>query len=106
MRKYKSDVYLVNTGWQGGAYGTGERISIKLTRQIITDILSGDLVKQEFVHNDLLNLKTPKSIENPASTWNSPNEYENQAKELIGLFKQNIKKFDISNQDILNAGPR
>lgn len=93
LAKYKSRVYLVNTGWQGGAYGTGERISIKLTRQIISDILSGKMDKQEHVKNELLNLDVPKNMDDPRDLWSDKDEYDKKAKELLDLFAENFKRF-------------
>lgn len=110
LRKYVtecgSQVYLVNTGWQGGPFGVGERISIKLTRQIITDILTGALDGEEYKHNALLNLDTPQKFDNPRDSWDNKEEYDRKAAELIQLFKDNFNKFTAAGRGVINAGPR
>ncbi|MFH1781491.1 MAG: phosphoenolpyruvate carboxykinase (ATP) [Patescibacteria group bacterium] len=105
-QKYKSQVYLVNTGWTGGAYGTGERISIKLTRQIITDILSGKMDKAEFVKNERLNLMVPKDMQDPRETWADKDAYDKQSQELIKLFKDNFNQFPNAPKEVVEAGPQ
>ncbi|MBU0732228.1 phosphoenolpyruvate carboxykinase (ATP) [Patescibacteria group bacterium] len=106
VSKYNSQVYLVNTGWIGGAYGVGERISIKLTRQIITDILTGVLDKDEYKHNGLLNLDTPAKLDDPRDSWENKDEYEKKAADLITLFKENFKKFPDADVGVISAGPQ
>ncbi|KAG5459156.1 MAG: ATP-utilizing phosphoenolpyruvate carboxykinase [Olpidium bornovanus] len=62
MAHHKTDVYLVNTGWNGGAYGSGKRISLKHTRAIIDAIHNGELKKAEFENYPVFNLPIPKRL--------------------------------------------
>ena len=61
LRKHKSNVYLVNTGWSGGAYGVGERLPLDKTRACIRSILDGSIQNSEFVKEDeLFGFQVPK----------------------------------------------
>ena len=112
--KYNTKVYLVNTGWTGGAYGTGSRMKLKFTRAMITAALNGELEKAEFVHNDLFNLDVPQScpdvpseIMNPRDTWADKEAYDAQAKKLAGMFYKNFtEKYPNMPENIKKAGPQ
>lgn len=113
LEKHDTAVFLVNTGWIGGAYGTGHRISIKDTRAIITAILEGKLNKAECRHDKIFNLYIPKSVpgvsENildPSFSWTSKNFYFDSAKKLATLFVENIKKYPGITAAIKNSGPK
>jgi len=100
VNKYKSRVYLINTGWIGGAYGVGKRISIKDTRKIVDAVLGGKLDKQKCYHDKIFNLDVPikvpgvkKEILKPRNLWPDKNEYDKKAQELAALFVENFKKF-------------
>lgn len=112
VKEANCQVYLVNTGWTGGAYGEdGERFSIPTTRAIIHAILSGGL---ENCPTEILpgfNMIIPKSapkldskLLNPKNTWKNPKAYETQAKILMKKFRENFVKFEVSDS-IRNAGP-
>jgi phosphoenolpyruvate carboxykinase (ATP) len=88
----------VNTGWQGGPYGLGKRISIPYTRAMITAALSGELAKQDFKTEPVFNLQVPQScpdipaeILDPRGQWKNPDDYDVAAQKLASLFKENFK---------------
>lgn len=113
LKKYEAKTFLVNTGWIGGAYGTGKRISIDDTRNIITAILSGKLNEVPCRHDKIFNLYVPvsipgvdKKILDPSLTWKDKSLYYNSAKKLARLFVENIKKFPDVHESIINSGPK
>ncbi len=111
IKKYKSDVYLINTGWIGGAYGTGKRISIADTRAIVTAVLE-NTIPEEYRHDPIFNLSIPKKIPGiasklltPKNLWKDKTAYDTKAKELAGLFVDNFKKYTDISPKITKAGP-
>ncbi|MGH8541930.1 MAG: phosphoenolpyruvate carboxykinase (ATP), partial [Stenotrophobium sp.] len=99
MQKQKARCILLNTGWTGGAHGTGKRISIKLTRALLNAALNGDLDHVETETHPVLNLKMPKSCPgvptemlNPRNTWADKASYDTQAVKLRDMFRDNFKK--------------
>ena len=115
MQKIEKDnvpVYLVNTGWTGGAYGVGKRFSIPVTRRVIKAIQQGELIGAKTEHLETLNLNIPSSVSgiddnivNPIKAWGNKENYEKEARNLAKKFKENIKKFNLSSE-ILVAGPQ
>jgi len=114
MMEHKSNAYLVNTGWIGGAYGVGKRIDITATRNIITAILEGYLENVEYEKLPVFNLYIPKQIPgvdekllNPANAWNTKEDYINQAKMLASKFINNFNKFTDKEEGkrLIEAGP-
>jgi phosphoenolpyruvate carboxykinase (ATP) len=98
MEKHKARCILLNTGWSGGPYGVGKRMSIKLTRALLNAALNGDLDHVETEVNPVLNLKMPKSCPgvpsemlNPRNTWADKAAYDEQAVKLRDMFRQNFK---------------
>lgn len=109
--EHKSRVFLVNTGWTGGAYGVGKRMSLKHTRTMVRAALSGELDNVETETSATFGLEIPKVIDgvptevlNPRNAWSDPAEYDAKAKELSQLFKENFKKFTHVSEDILQKG--
>ena len=93
-------VYMVNTGWFGGAYDIGQRISISETRTIIKTILSGKLKKTKFIKEPVFGLSIPNRIKGvgkellkPWLGWPDPAAYDRQAKKLKKLFDKNAESF-------------
>jgi phosphoenolpyruvate carboxykinase (ATP) len=112
--KQDAQVYLVNTGWTGGAYGEGgSRFSIPTTRAIISAIQSGVLRDIDTKHIDGLNLQVPvavpgvdSSLLDPRETWQDRDAYDRHLKELATKFVDNFKKFEGVNEAIIQAGPQ
>lgn len=106
--------WLVNTGWTGGAYGVGERISLKNTRAIIDAIHSGELEKASFQTDETFGLKVPESIAGvdssilwPSNTWKDKDAYQQKAKHLAELFTKNFEAFASGVEEkVLKAGPQ
>ena len=104
MEKNKARCILLNTGWSGGPYGTGKRISIKDTRALLNAALRGDLDegKVQFETHPVFNMRMPTScpgvdakILNPRNTWTDKAAYDVQASKLRDMFRKNFedKKF-------------
>ena len=114
IRKQGSHTWLVNTGWSGGGYGVGKRMSLKYTRAIIDAIHDGSLKGVEFRIDPLFGFQIPKTcngvpdeILNPKSTWPDASAYDAAAVKLAKLFQTNFKKFETaSNEEISSAGPK
>ncbi len=107
-------VWLINTGWSGGAYGTGSRMSLKYTRAMITAALNGELDNVEYLPHSVFGVLKPQScpgvpseILNPRETWADKEAYDKKANELAGLFVKNFEKYaDQANEEILAAAPK
>jgi phosphoenolpyruvate carboxykinase (ATP) len=104
---------LVNTGWTGGPFGVGHRLSIKHTRAIIDGIHSGELAKVPTIQDSHFGLAVPtecsgipSEVLDPKHTWTDEAAYEIQATKLAGLFRENFKKYEAGSSDaIKNASP-
>ena len=99
MQQNQARCILLNTGWSGGAYGTGKRMSLKVTRALLNAALNGELDTVETELQPILNLKMPKScpgvdsaILNPRNTWADKDAYDASATKLRDMFRQNFDK--------------
>ena len=113
LRKHKSNVWLINTGWSGGPYGTGKRINLEYTRAIVNAALVGDLDNVETQTDPIFGLAVPTEIAgvpakvlNPRTTWADPTAYDAQARKLAGMFHDNFEKFGSVEAATKNAGPK
>ncbi|MNQ26776.1 Phosphoenolpyruvate carboxykinase [ATP] [compost metagenome] len=113
MKEANVTVWLINTGWTGGAYGTGSRMKLKYTREMITAALNGELDGVDYVNHDVFGIAIPQScpnvpneILNPRNTWEDPKLYDKKAVELGQKFKANFDKFAaFANPEILAGAP-
>ncbi|QKG28888.1 phosphoenolpyruvate carboxykinase (ATP) [Campylobacter sp. RM16187] len=113
--KHNVNVYLVNTGWSGGAYGVGKRMSIKATRACINAILDGSIRECEFENFEKFNLAIPKELAgvetrllNPINTWENKDEYIAMRDKLAAMFEANFKRYEDVKEGVeyAKAGPK
>lgn len=112
--RYGATCWLVNTGWIGGAYGVGKRISIQYTRTLLNDALSGKLQNVEYYNDPVFGFQVPKSCEgvpsnilNPAESWSNKDQYMQRYRELASRFVDNFKKFESETPlEVIKAGPK
>ena len=113
ITKHSVNCWLVNTGWSGGVYGIGRRISIKDTRTLLNAALSGELEDLEMRKDSNFGFHVPLEVENidsnilnPRNTWQDKNEYDLQAKKLVKMFIDNFVKFESDVEENVRAsGP-
>lgn len=113
MRDHKANVWLVNTGWSGGAYGTGNRMKLGLTRAIIDAIHSGKLASAATVKDPVFGFEivsecagVPGNVLVPKQSWKDAAAYDAMAAKLAGLFKKNFEQFAASvSPQIKSGGP-
>ena len=114
MERHGANAWLVNTGWTGGPYGIGKRMSIKYTRAIIDAIHSGELVDTPTVVEPIFGLNIPMEIAGipdetlvPEKSWPNKIAYEQQARKLARMFQENFAKYaDVADEKIAAAGPK
>lgn len=113
LEKHGGHCYLVNSGWAGGAYGEGKRMSIKTTRACIDAILDGSIQHAEFKKDPVFGFNVPVALDGVdpevldiRSTWADPDAYDKQAKKLAGMYKENFKKYEgKGSMDYTKFGP-
>jgi phosphoenolpyruvate carboxykinase (ATP) len=113
IAEHKVDCWLVNTGWTGGAYGTGKRMPIKATRALLAAALDGSLNNAEFRTDPNFGFAVPvevpgvdTSILDPRSTWADKAAYDAQAQKLVDMFVNNFEKFESHvDHDVKDAAP-
>ena len=108
------NVWLINTGWSGGAFGTGSRMSLKHTRAMITAAMNGELKDVAYVAHPVFGVLVPQTVPNvpsevlnPRDTWADKEAYDKKASELAGLFNKNFEKYAAQASDaIKSAAPK
>jgi phosphoenolpyruvate carboxykinase (ATP) len=109
--EYGARVFLVNTGWTGGEYGTGKRMNLAYTRAMVQAALEGELNNVETVKDEIFGLDiplhvpgVPDEVLQPIKTWASEDAFLKKARELAGKFKENYLKFNNLSPDIDTKG--
>jgi phosphoenolpyruvate carboxykinase (ATP) len=105
---------MVNTGWVGGPYGVGKRISIKHTRTLLNAVLSDALNEVEYYMDPVFGFQVPKTCPDvpedvlyPARSWQNEEDYWKKYKQLASRFVSNMKKFEEDTpQEVIAAGPK
>jgi phosphoenolpyruvate carboxykinase (ATP) len=114
IRRYSVRCYMVNTGWSGGPYGEGERIDLPHTREMVRAAIGGKLDGVETHPDPVFGLNVPESVPgvpdgslDPRETWDDTEAYDEQAKKLASLFKENFSKFESEvDEEVRHAGPQ
>ncbi len=113
MKESGVNVWLINTGWTGGPYGTGRRMKLKYTRAMITAALNNQLEDVAYEKHPIFGLNMPKEcpnvpddVLNPKETWEDKSAYDTKAETLAKSFKTNFEKFEAyANEEILSGAP-
>lgn len=114
MEKHETNVWLINTGWTGGPYGVGERISLKYTRAMISAALRGVLDNVGYRTHSIFGAEIPLScpdvpsvILSPRETWRNDEAFYQKANDLARRFNENFKKFEsYASEEIMAGGPK
>ncbi len=114
LQKHGSQVWLINTGWTGGPYGVGERMSLPYTRAIVTAVLNGELNDVEMREDPTFGFRVPTHVPgvpsevlNPRNTWVDRDAYDAKAADLTRQFAANFENYiDQTSEDVAAAGPR
>lgn len=111
INEFNTEVYLINTGWIGGAYGQGKRIKLSYTREMVNAVIKDKMKNIEFYEHPIFKLfipvtcpNVPDEILNPRDIWRDKEAYDKSALELAERFAENFKKFKDVSEDISNAG--
>ena len=113
IAKHGARVWLVNTGWTGGPYGTGSRMKLAYTRAMVRSALSGALDKVKYVKDPVFGFEVPTSVPDvpadvlsPRGTWADPAAYDAQAKKLATMFRENFEQYRMQvPASVAGAGP-
>jgi phosphoenolpyruvate carboxykinase (ATP) len=114
LTQHNAKVWLVNTGWSGGAYGTGKRMKLSYTRSMVRAALAGALDRAPTTTDAIFGLAVPKAVPDVPSavldargTWSDGAAYDAQARKLAGMFRENFARFgDQVSAAIAGAGPK
>ncbi len=109
--EHNANVFLVNTGWTGGEYGSGSRMKLSYTRSMVQAALEGELNHVETVQDAIFGLNipvhvagVPDEVLQPQKTWSNPQSYQQKARELATKFRENFKKFTEVAEEIAEKG--
>lgn len=113
IKEHETNVWLINTGWTGGSYGTGKRIALAYTRAMIKAALHSQFVHAQMETHRIFNFSmplycqdVPTGILNPRNTWDDKNQYDAKAKQLAAEFNRNFEKYrNGTDAEVANAGP-
>jgi phosphoenolpyruvate carboxykinase (ATP) len=110
IRKYKTNVWLINTGWSGGVYGIGQRIKLPITRALIRSAINDQLENVPMHEDAIFRLMVPDfcpgvpvEILRPRTQWRDPDAYDRQARLLVEKFKENIREYIECVPDLLDT---
>ena len=114
VERYGTKCWLVNTGWVGGPYGTGKRISIRHTRNLLNAVLDGALDSVEYYRDPVFGFEVPKTCPEvpedvlyPARAWHREADYWKKYKQLAARFIDNMNKSEQGTPpEVIAAGPR
>jgi phosphoenolpyruvate carboxykinase (ATP) len=113
MRRHRVDAWLVNTGWSGGGFGVGQRMSLRHTRSIVEAITEGGLRDVPYQPDPRFGIAipaacpgVPSKILQPRETWVDPAAYDREASMLADRFRKNFERFGGVSTTIRDAGPR
>lgn len=111
MKKHAANVWLVNTGWSGGAYGTGKRMKLTITRAIVDAIHSGKLATAPTMKDPVFGFDivtacpdVPADVLQPRKTWSDGATYDAAAQKLAGLFRKNFEQYATTMASGIAAG--
>ena len=114
LTRHGTQVWLLNTGWSGGAFGTGHRIALPLTRAMISAVLSGELDQVGTHTHPVFGVEIPNEVPgvpqevlNPELSWSDKSAYHEEAALLVQKFTENFEKYrDSVSHEVVEAGPR
>ncbi len=114
IERYGAKCWLVNTGWVGGPYGVGKRISIRHTRNLLNAALEGKLDDVEYYTDPVFGFQVPKTCPDvpedvmyPERAWQNKEEYWRRYRQLASRFIDNMKKFEAETpREVIEAGPK
>ncbi len=113
LREHGSKVWLLNTGWSGGAYGVGKRMKLSHTRAMVNAILSGALDNVPTTTDPIFGLNSPTAVPDvptevltARNTWTDKDAYDAQARKLAKMFRDNFAKFTGTSDAVKAAGPK
>ena len=114
LKQHAATIWLVNTGWSGGAYGVGSRMKLSHTRRMVNAALGGELDEVSFDTDPVFGLAVPSVISgvptevlSPRKTWQNPEEYDTAASRLAEMFRENFERFaDQVPDEVIASGPQ